>query len=97
MTSFHPYRWGDFWRTGHLASTAVARHHGIRREGVTPTEHRQHWVAERRGPRGGVEIRYSERRLSYSPVGRRHRRSGDDCAKAQLIVSTAMLPRPDGS
>ena len=56
MTAF---KWCDFWRTGLTAKIAAARRHGVRRDGFqTHTEKREHWIAERGGPRGGVTIRY---------------------------------------
>ena len=53
-----PFSWGDFWRTGLTAMVAAQRHHGIRRDGgQTHTDQRDHWIAERSGPRGGVQMR----------------------------------------
>ena len=54
----HSFDWGDFWRTGMTAKVAGMRYHGIRRDGGTKRDRRQHWIAERTGQRHGVEIAY---------------------------------------
>jgi hypothetical protein len=56
---YHPFGWGDFWKTGMTAKAARSHKKGYRVDGGYRKTQSQTWCVTE-GPHGGVWIKYEK-------------------------------------